>query len=194
MQISVDAATSQQTTKYMGDIVPSPLVPGMARPFLRLGNWLNRPLVRSGFHPYRGSTFLLQVLGKTSGRLYDIPLWFISRGDTLYGFSRRSGSWWKNLTRSTPVRLWVRGREQSGIAQAMVDDPGVMVPILADYFDQLQWRTLPTFFGVGLDSALKPVEGELERASREEVAMIRVDRRYRGDHTPTPPISPDLAP
>lgn len=70
----------------------------------------------------------------------------------------------------------VKGNVFDGLhEQQPVDDPGVMVPILADYFDQLRWRTLPTYFGVRLDAALRPVEGELERAAREEVAMIQVD-------------------
>jgi hypothetical protein len=34
---------------------------------------------------------------------------------------------------------------------------------------------LPTYFGVRLDATLRPGEGELERAAREEVVMIQVD-------------------
>jgi hypothetical protein len=102
-------------------------------------------------------------------------LWYISRGDTLFAFARRRDSWWKNLKGNAPVDLWLRGRRSSGMAHAVVGDPSEIAPILSEFLDALRWRTLPTYFGIRLDVDQKAANGEIERASREEVAMIRVD-------------------
>jgi len=144
----------------------------MAKGITGLVDRINRPLLRWGLHPYRGSTLLMQVTGRSTGRIYDVPLWFIERGHVLVGFARRSDLWWRNLETNPRVTLWVRGHRRTATAQVVRDEPGQMTPVLREYLGRMVPRTFPMFFGIRLDEHLRPVPGELERASAEEVAMI----------------------
>lgn len=146
----------------------------MAGPVLRVVNWFNRPLLRWGIHPWAGSTLLLRVTGRRTGRSYDIPLWYITRGDTLIAFTKRCETWWRNLVGGAGVTGWLRGREFSGVARAVVNDPSEITPVLVEYLDWLRPPSAATYFGIRLDDRLRPADGEIERASNEEVVMIRV--------------------
>jgi len=99
----------------------------------------------------------------------------LTRGDALIAFARRSETWWRNLVGGAGVTVWLRGRESSGVARAVVNDPSEITPMLVEYLDWLRPPSAVTYFGIRLDDRLRPAHGEIERAANEEVAMIRIN-------------------
>ncbi len=77
-------------------------------------------LLRSPLHGLMsGSTVLVTVAGRKSGRAYTLPISYHQSGDSLTLITRHDKTWWRNVRAGAPVRLWLRGREVAGSAEVI---------------------------------------------------------------------------
>jgi deazaflavin-dependent oxidoreductase (nitroreductase family) len=59
----------------------------------------------------RGTTMLITVTGRKTGRTYTTPVNYVRRGQDLYLISRPERTWWRNLRSAAPVSVFLAGRE-----------------------------------------------------------------------------------
>ncbi len=62
---------------------------------------------------------LLTFAGRETGTEYTTPVGYRQEGDTLTVFTQ--SSWWKNLRNGARVRVYLRGEERTGVAEATAD-------------------------------------------------------------------------
>jgi len=109
-----------------------------SRNFFKLWNRTTNPVVkallRSPLHRIAsGSTALITVTGRRSGRSYTFPVSYRREGDVVrivVGWPE-SKVWWRNLTgEGAPVKIALAGTEHSGHAVARGDESsGVTVEV-----------------------------------------------------------------
>ncbi|MFC7081333.1 nitroreductase/quinone reductase family protein [Halorussus caseinilyticus] len=77
-------------------------------------------LLRSPLHGLvSDSLMLLTFTGRKSGDEYTTPVGYRQEGDALTVFTQ--SDWWKNLRGGQQVRVYLRGEERSGVADATAD-------------------------------------------------------------------------
>lgn len=88
-------------------------------------------LLRSPLHGMMsGSTLLVTVTGRKTGRPYTLPISFHQSGDTLTLITRRDKSWWRNVQGGAPVRLRLRGQEVAAHAEVVeMSEAGLIAAI-----------------------------------------------------------------
>lgn len=106
---------------------PFAVVNRVLNPGLRL--FLKGPL----HHPLSGSTALITVTGRKTGRVFTIPVAYSRDGDVVkieVGWPERK-RWWRNLTGpGAPVTIRLRGTDHTGHAVAHGDElEGVTVEV-----------------------------------------------------------------
>jgi deazaflavin-dependent oxidoreductase (nitroreductase family) len=83
-------------------------------------------LLRSPLHPMlSGSTLLITVTGRKTGRQLTTPVNYYRDGDTLWVVTQRDRTWWRNLRGGAPVQLRLRGQAVSGMAEIVLDPEAV---------------------------------------------------------------------
>ncbi len=128
--------------------------------------WVNRivrALLRSPLHPLlSGNTLLLTITGRKTGKRYTIPVSYIQDGDMLTCYT--ASAWWKNLRGGAPATVVLRGKERSGHAEVITDDPQRIAQALTSVF-----RRVPRdarFSGVRLHHSGQPNPADVARAAR----------------------------
>ncbi|MBG0823373.1 nitroreductase family deazaflavin-dependent oxidoreductase [Planomonospora sp. ID91781] len=99
----------------------------------RLVNPFVRRLLRSPLHDLlSASVALVTVKGRRTGREVTVPADYVERDGELLLVSRRSRTWWRNLSGpgSAPVRVRLRGREWEGAASVSSDGRRVAETLL----------------------------------------------------------------
>ena len=77
-------------------------------------------LLRSPVHRLvSGSTLLLSLTGRRSGRALQIPVSYKTDGDGLLITSLRRRLWWRNLRGGAAVRVLLAGEERTGHATVL---------------------------------------------------------------------------
>ncbi|MGH3267438.1 MAG: nitroreductase/quinone reductase family protein [Trebonia sp.] len=131
-------------------------------------NVIVRALLRSPLHwAMSHNTMLLAVTGRTTGRVYQVPVSYTRDGHDLVCFT--DSRWWKNLRDGAPVTAAIRGRRRNGIAQA------VSGPAVAEHL-ACHLRIVPRdakYHGVRLGPRHEPNAADLARAAHT-TAMIRI--------------------
>ncbi len=90
------------------------------------GNRFIRFLLNSPLHGLlSGSTLLITVTGRKTGRPITLPVNYAREGNTLWVISKRDRAWWRNLVGGAPVKLRLRGRELAAHGEAILDDSEV---------------------------------------------------------------------
>ncbi len=136
-------------------------------------NTVVRALLRSPLHWLMSrDTMLLSVTGRTTGRIYRVPISYCRDGHDLVCFT--DSSWWKNLRGGAPVGLVIRGRYQHGIAD-IVSGPAV-AEHLARHLSAVPRDA--RYHGVRLGAGRQPDPTDLARAARTTV-MIRIQQLRR---------------
>lgn len=134
------------------------------------GNSFMTFMLRSPLHGIMsGSTMLITVTGRKSGRPITTPVNYYQEGDTLWVISNRERTWWRNLKGGVPVKLHLRGREKSGFGEVLLDEAAV-APQIGEYVRHLpiSARSL----GVHIQDG-QPDPADLRRLAKERV-MIRI--------------------
>jgi len=90
-------------------------------------NELVKVILRSPLHGLLSKhRMLLTFTGRKSGKHYTIPLSYVQEGETIFCITGHS-SWWRNLRGGVPVIVMLKGRAHDGMAQAVIEDPAVIV-------------------------------------------------------------------
>ena len=63
---------------------------------------------------------LITFTGRKSGTRYTTPVSYSQQGDEISIFTH--ATWWKNVIGGAPVTLYLRGREVTGVADAVAGD------------------------------------------------------------------------
>ena len=93
-------------------------------------NELVKAILRSPLHGLLSKRrMLLTFTGRKSGKRYTIPLSYVQEEDTILCVTGHT-SWWRNLRGGAPVSVMLKGQALPGMAQAIVDDPAVIMQSL----------------------------------------------------------------
>lgn len=85
--------------------------------FVRLQNPLMKWLLKSPLHFFVSRYYMLITFtGRKSGKIYNTPVQYKRRGDTIYVISNRQYIWWKNLQGGAEVTLRIQGGDFIGTA------------------------------------------------------------------------------
>jgi deazaflavin-dependent oxidoreductase (nitroreductase family) len=134
------------------------------------GNSFMTFMLRSPLHGIMsGSTMLITVTGRKSGRPITTPVNYYQEGNTLWVISNRERTWWRNLKGGASLKLRLRGQEVNGFGEVLLDEPAVAVQI-GEYVRHLpiSARSL----GVHMQEG-QPDPADLRRLAQERV-VIRI--------------------
>ena len=123
-------------------------------------------LLRSPLHGVlSGTTTLMTVTGKKSGRPITMPVNYAQTGDTLWVISSADRAWWRNLMGDAPVSLVLRGQTRQGKGSVTVGSETAAVLALQRFLSLRP--TWASRFGVHrtTDGSFDPLE--LVRAAVE---------------------------
>ena len=104
--------------------------------WMRLGNQVLTGILRSPLYPLAGTTLLITVTGRKSGKAYTLPVNYTQSGDAVTIISRTWRMWWRNLRGGAPVTLQLHGREVKGWGTVVEDGPDVLAS-LTEYVRRL---------------------------------------------------------
>jgi deazaflavin-dependent oxidoreductase (nitroreductase family) len=127
-------------------------------------------MLRSPLHGVMsGSTMLVTVTGRKTGKAITTPVNYYQEGDTLWVISNRERTWWRNLKGGAALKLRLRGQEVNGFGEVLLDEPAVAAQI-GEYVRHLpiSARSL----GVHMQDG-QPDPADLARLAQARV-MIRI--------------------
>lgn len=134
------------------------------------GNSFMAFLLRSPLHRLMsGSTMLITMTGRKSGRPITTPANYYQEDSNLWVISNRERTWWRNLKGGAPVKLHLRGREANGFGEVFMEE-GVVTDQIGEFVRHLpiSARSL----GVRMRDG-QPDQTDLARLAKERV-MIRI--------------------
>lgn len=135
------------------------------------GNSFIQFLLRSPLHGVMsGSTMLITIKGRKTGRLITLPVNYVRDGNLLWVVSYRSRTWWRNISGGVPVKILLRGQEKEALADAILDEAKV-AEALGSYVQKFPISARA--IGVRLENGL-PNREDLSQAAQERV-MIRIE-------------------
>lgn len=106
-------------------------------------------LLKSPLHGFiSGSTMLITVTGRKSGRQITLPVGFMRQDDGLLVLSKADRTWWKNLRGGAPVHLRLEGKPVTGTGTAIEDRDGVTQGLMAFARENATYRQV---LGIELD-------------------------------------------
>ena len=105
---------------------------------MRIGNSFMASTLRSPLHGLlSGSTLLITVTGRKSGKRITLPVNYSRQGATITIISQRDRTWWRNICgEGCMVTLRLKGKELKARGSVIQDDRGVR-DALAAYVDTL---------------------------------------------------------
>jgi deazaflavin-dependent oxidoreductase (nitroreductase family) len=137
--------------------------------FIRAGNPFMKAILRSPLHGLlSGSTVLITVTGRKSGKAYATPVNYWRQGDCLNIVSLRNRTWWRNLRGGCPVTLRLQGQDVKAWATVTEDDQGVAAS-LAAYLRQVP--RYAQYLGVTLEPNGQPKSEDIVQAARTRVIV-----------------------
>lgn len=90
-------------------------------------NSLVTAILRSPWHKMRSHRLLLLTFtGRKSGKEFTTPIRYVQEGETLMMKVQVEYSWWKNLRGQATVRVLLRGKMLTGIAEVLPEVGGVV--------------------------------------------------------------------
>jgi hypothetical protein len=113
---------------------------------------------------------LLTLTGRKSGKRYTIPLSYVQEEDIIFCITGHA-SWWRNLRGGAPVHVILKGQARAGMAQAIVDDPAVIMQGL-----QKLLHAIPSdakYHAVKFDLKGQPNPKDMARAAFSSI-LIRI--------------------
>jgi deazaflavin-dependent oxidoreductase (nitroreductase family) len=127
-------------------------------------------LLRSPMHRLMsGSTMLITVTGRKTGRAITTPVNYVQNGDTIWVLSSRERNWWRNLRAGAPVTLHLQGKDRSAVAQVILAEDEVAVQ-LGEYVRQMPVSARA--LGIRMEAG-KPDAADLCKAAQQRL-MIRI--------------------
>lgn len=135
-------------------------------------NRIVRAILRSPFHRVlSGRALVLTFGGRSTGRVYALPLVYVEDNAEIYCCTLRTVTrWWKNLRGSPQVRVLLRGEERVGTAE-IVEGLDEKLHPFTRWLER--FRVVHKTYGVSLgpDGGLDP---DQVRGASENAIVIRV--------------------
>ncbi len=143
------------------------------RRLVRFSNPLVRGLIRSPLHAVTDSfLLLLHVRGRTTGRLYDIPVGFVDLGGHLVVVTEHA--WRVNVRGGAEVEVTHGGRRTTMHAE-LDDEPAAVAATLHAVIERIGWQAAGRQLGLTIVARRTPTLGELADAVREfDLATIKL--------------------
>jgi len=134
--------------------------------------WFNpvmRWLIRSPLHFFVSKNMMLMTYtGRKSGKIYTIPMNYLTIGEVLYTISSRERVWWRNLRGGANVTLRLRGRDVP--AQAItIEDSQQVASSLQQFLNVAP--EYARYLNVQIDSVGMPNPEDLARLANEKVLV-----------------------
>ena len=127
-------------------------------------------LLRSPLHTtLSGNTMIITYTGRKSGKVFSTPVNYVRDGDVLWTVSLRQRTWWRSL-HDSPVTLRVRGKDVTGVANAITDQQQVTDCLMVYLRKAPQ---IAQYIGVGLDASGQPRIEDVAEAAKTRV-MVRI--------------------
>jgi hypothetical protein len=107
----------------------------MANPnfFIQISNSWMKWLLKSPLHGLvSGSTLLVTVTGRKTGKQITTPVNYIRLEDGLCTLSSRDRTWWRNLRGDSGCVIWLRGKETPAKGEVF-EDPTEVAAALRKY-------------------------------------------------------------
>ena len=73
---------------------------------------------------------LITVTGRKTGKKYTTPVGFYRDGDSLWVLSSRDRTWWRNVKDGAHVEMRIRGKDTTGLAEAVLDEASVTKQVM----------------------------------------------------------------
>lgn len=134
--------------------------------------WFNpimRWLIRSPLHFFASKNMMLMTYtGRKSGKIYTIPMNYLTIGEVLYTISSRERVWWRNLRDGADITLRLRGRDVSAQATTIEDSQQVASSL------QQFLKAAPEYaryLNVQIDSVGMPNPEDLAHLANERVLV-----------------------
>jgi hypothetical protein len=126
-------------------------------------------IARSSLHfLFSHNIVILQVKGKVSGAIYNIPVSYLNTKHGIICMTEKKGLWWKNLRGGVDLELWLRGKEVTGFACVEEDDETAKAATLEKFCRNS--RVSAYFAKVNFVQG-QPVQLEIEAAARAHVVI-----------------------
>jgi deazaflavin-dependent oxidoreductase (nitroreductase family) len=116
-----------------------------------------------------GSTMLITVTGRKSGKAISTPVNYVDMGEELMTVSFRQRKWWRNLRGGAPVTLRLRGRNVKANSTAIEDGEGVAAQLGA-YFKKVPQYA--KYLHVRLDERGAPVVEDVIESAKDRVVIL----------------------
>jgi len=127
-------------------------------------------LLLSPFHGMlSGSTMLITVTGRKSGKEITTPVNYVDMGEELLTVSFRRRTWWRNLRGGAPVTVRLGGRNVQAHSVTIEDDEGVAEQLGA-YFKKVPQYA--KYLHVRLDENGAPVADDALKSAKERVVIL----------------------
>ena len=137
--------------------------------FLKLSNPFMKAILRSPLHGMiSGSTMIVTVTGRKSGKRISTPVNYLRTDQTLSTLSFRNRMWWRNLRSGGTAMLRLQGRDVEARAEIIEDDTDVAAS-LTTYLQQAP--KLAKYLGVALDANGQPNPAEVVQAAATRVMI-----------------------
>ena len=135
------------------------------QPLINLLNPVVRAVLRSPLHPaVDGALLELHVIGRKTGRRYDIPVGYTTLDEQLLVLTQHT--WRANLRGGADIEVTHRGRRQAMHAD-LDEDPTLVAATLHRVIERLGWQAAQRPLGVRIHVGRIPTLSELEAAVRE---------------------------
>jgi hypothetical protein len=132
-------------------------------------NELVKVILRSPLHSLLSKhRMLLTLTGRKSGKRYTVPLSYVQEGETIFCITGHS-SWWRNLRGGAPVHVMLKGQARAGMAQAIVDDPAVIMQGLQKLLHAIPGDA--KYHAVKLDLKGQPKTEDMTRAASSSILI-----------------------
>ncbi len=137
--------------------------------FIKIGNSLNKTILRSPLHPIMSkTTLLITFTGQKSGKPYTIPVNFSQTENQLVITSEKQRNWWRNLKTEPAVKVLLRGIEYAGHA-VVLKNPEEVAEKLAIYLKSIPQAA--QYFKIRLDANDIPLQDDLMIAASSRVII-----------------------
>ena len=94
------------------------------------GNDFVKFFLRTPLYIFMGDTMLITVTGRKTGKKYTTPVGFYRDGDSLWVLSSRDRTWWRNVKDGAHVEMRIRGKDTTGLAEAVLDEASVTKQVM----------------------------------------------------------------
>lgn len=72
-------------------------------------------MVRPG--KFEGALLYLETVGRRTGKMREVELWFAEEGDRLYFLAHQDSAWWRNVVANPNVRIRIGTQHLRGVGR-----------------------------------------------------------------------------